>query len=149
MNSTEYNQRSAVLEQAATWLGTPYHHAAFVRGAGIDCAFFLICVYHDAGLTPWIDPRPYPPDWHLHRDAERYLGWVEQYARELGANEVPKPGDIVTVKVGRCFSHGAIVVAWPKVIHALWKECVMYDDFVAHKEFEVREKRFFSLWGKP
>jgi cell wall-associated NlpC family hydrolase len=148
MDATEYNQRTAVLDEAMSWLGTPYHHAAFVRGAGVDCAFFLICVFHAAKLIEWFDPRPYPPDWHLHRDAERYLEQLMKHTRELGANEAPKPGDIVTVRIGRSFSHGAIISKWPEVIHAVWNQSVMIDDLVSNKQFDGRPMRFFSMWGR-
>ena len=29
--------RAAVVTEAKTWIGTPFHHAARVRGAGVDC----------------------------------------------------------------------------------------------------------------
>ena len=30
----------------------------------------------------------------------------------------PQPGDIVLYKIGKCVSHGAIVVEWPTIIHS-------------------------------
>ena len=39
-------------------------------------------VYHSAGVIPPLDIPLYPPDWHLHRHAERYLEGLMQYARE-------------------------------------------------------------------
>lgn len=119
-------QRQAVLDEAHSWLGTPYHHQAKNKGAGVDCAMILVDVYHQAGLIPQIDPRPYPPDWHMHRDAERYLGWISQYADEVHA---PLPGDIAVFQFGRCVSHAAIVVDWPLVIHAFMpaREVVLSD----------------------
>jgi hypothetical protein len=53
-----------------------------------------------------IEPRPYAPDWHLHRSDEKYLGWVQQYAHQV---DTPQPGDIALFKFGRCLSHGGIV----------------------------------------
>lgn len=140
---TEAEQRAAVVAEARTWLGTPYHHAAGVKRAGVDCAFLLIRVYAAVGLIETFDPRPYPADWHLHRDQERYLGWVHQYARPVPA---PLPGDIVLFKFGRCVSHGAIVVDWPTVIHAYRSEGVVLA--VAGKE-PIPDERiagFFSWW---
>ncbi|AOZ05969.1 NlpC/P60 family protein [Cupriavidus malaysiensis] len=111
----EADLRQAIATEARTWLGTPYHHQGAVKGAGADCAMLLVEVYHACGLIPRIDPRPYPADWHLHRDAERFLGWVEQYATPV---EVPQRGDVALYRFGRCASHGAIVLDWPEVIHA-------------------------------
>lgn len=117
--------RAAVVAEARTWLGTPYHHQGRVKGAGVDCAMILIDVYHSCGLIPDFDPRPYPPDWHMHRDEERYLGWVKKYARPVDS---PKPGDIALFQFGRCVSHGAIVIEWPQIIHSYIGEGVLIAD---------------------
>lgn len=72
---SETDLRARIVEEARSWLGTPYHHHAMVKGAGVDCAMLLVAVYGAVGLLPeGFDPRPYPQDWHLHRDCERYLG---------------------------------------------------------------------------
>lgn len=107
--------RDRVLSAARAWLGTPWHHQGRIKGVGVDCAMLLAEVYHAAGLIPAIDPRPYPRDWHFHRDDERFLGWVERFADEV---ESPEPGDVAVFRFGRCHAHGAIVVSWPMVIHA-------------------------------
>ena len=66
-----------------------------------SCAFSPI----RASLSPSI-LRPYPPDWHLHRSAERYLDWLFDRTGEV---ETPGLGDVIVFKYGRTFSHGAIV----------------------------------------
>lgn len=108
--------QTAVLLEAHRWLNTPYLHQGAVRGAGADCIMLLACVYHAAGATPWIDPRPYPVDWMLHHSEERYLLGLDQYATVV--TDAPQPADIVTFRVGRTHSHAAIVVAWPDILHA-------------------------------
>lgn len=108
-------QQQAVIDIAMTWLKTPWHHMARVRGAGVDCAQILIAVFAEAGLVDEFDPGYYPPDWMMHREEERFLGWIGQYARRV---DFPEPGDVAIYTVGRCFSHSAIVVDWPSIIHA-------------------------------
>ena len=140
-------ERAAVVAEARAWLRTPYHHMGRVKGAGVDCATLLAEVYARAGVIPPQTIPFYPPDWHLHRDAERYLGFVLEHAVELSAissqlsADQPSeliadglkltaslPADIALWRFGRCFSHGAIVVDWPLVIHAyVGKGCVMED----------------------
>ncbi len=117
--------RDNVLREARSWLGTPYHHQGRVKGAGVDCAMILIEVYHACGLMPNIDPTPYPQDWHFHRNDERYLGWVKDYAEEV---ETPLPGDVVLFKFARCVSHGGIVLDWPNIIHSYIGQGVVYAD---------------------
>lgn len=140
---SEADQRRAVLAEAMSWLGTPYHHKARVKGAGVDCAQILIAVYAACGVIPAFDPGDYPPDWMLHREEERYLGWVQRFAVEV---EQPQPGDVVLYRVGRCYAHGGIVVAWPTILHAFRREGVVLADgtqgFLAE-----RAATFWSVWG--
>lgn len=119
--------REAIVAEARTWLGTPYHHAARVKGAGVDCAMLVAEVLERAGLVPHIAPDAYPADWMQHRNEERFLAVVQTYAlRELDlATEQPAPGDVVLYRFGRCFAHGAIVVAWPLVIHAASRDRIV------------------------
>lgn len=132
--------RDQIVAEALTWKMTPYHHQGFVKGAGVDCAFLLIKVYHAVGLIPDIDPRPYPPDWHLHREEQRYLGWTEKYAHKV---DTPQPGDAALFQFGRCISHGAIIIEWPIVIHAYRGEgCVLAD---ASRDPLV--KRLVGFWS--
>jgi cell wall-associated NlpC family hydrolase len=116
---------NTVVIEALTWLNTPYHHQGRVKGAGTDCAMILCEVYEACGLVPHIDPRPYPPDWHLHRSEERYLRWIEDYADKV---DEPLPGDVALYQFGRTISHGAIVVEWPTIIHAYRGEGVVLAD---------------------
>lgn len=107
--------RAEVIAELKTWLGTPYHHQGKVKGAGVDCGQLLIEVFSAVGLSARFDAGYYPPDWHFHRSEERYLGWVQKYAKPT---ETPRAGDIALFKFGRCISHGAIVVDWPLMIHS-------------------------------
>jgi len=171
MTSLELQQRLAVVAEAESWLGTPYHHEARIKGHGVDCAQILVGVFANVGLIEPVVLPHYPMDWNLHRDEERYLDILGRYTCEidgpahfdpgvgaagqpLGAGKV-LPGDIVVWKFGRCFSHGAIVVAWPIVIHAyVGSICVLEDAEKASwlaqiGEGEVRKPRprkFFSYW---
>jgi cell wall-associated NlpC family hydrolase len=143
---TEQEFRDAIVHEAKTWLRTPYHHHGDVKGVGVDCAMILVRVYSVVGVTDAsVDPRPYPQDWHLHRDSERYLETVMPYVREISREDV-RPGDLVLTKFACAFSHSAIVVDYPRVIHAYAVDKVVtYADL--HKDpFAHREKKYFSAW---
>jgi cell wall-associated NlpC family hydrolase len=142
MNS-ETIQRAAVIAEARAWLNTPYHHAAQLKGAGVDCAMLPAAVYRAAGLILDVTVDHYPPDWHLHRDIERYLAVVTSHAREVAAPT--GPGDFVLYRWGRCFAHGAIIVAWPEIIHAVINVGVILDSGDAGR-LNGRARRFFTLW---
>jgi hypothetical protein len=59
----------------------------------------------------------------LARGSARYAGGILTHAARLTctAREVAaiaRPGDVALFRVGRAEAHGAIVAAWPTVIHA-------------------------------
>jgi len=139
-------RRLAVIEEAVGWLRTPYHHMARVKGVGADCLTLLAEVYEKAGVVPHVEIPFYPPDWNLHRDAERYLEGVMRYAREAPARDnpdPPQPGDIAVFKFGRCFAHGAIVLQWPRLIHAWHNAGVVYAD-ATQGQLAKRPMRIFD-----
>ena len=131
-----------MVTEAESWIGTPFHHAARVKGAGVDCLMLLAEVYERAGVAGHIDPPFYVPDWHLHRDAERYMEGLLRYARPLD-DTGPLPGDIALFRFGRTFSHGAIVTGWPRLVHAYWNIGVVHGDATLYP-LAGRPVRFFS-----
>jgi cell wall-associated NlpC family hydrolase len=142
---SEQEQRAAVVAAARAWLGTPYHHMGRLKGVGCDCAMFPAEVYHAAGRLPRIEVESYPIDWNLHRDQERYLAMVRAHARRTA---VPLPGDFVLYRWGRTLAHGAIVLAWPMIIHAVRNLGVVEEDASLNARLADpgRERHFYTLW---
>ncbi len=138
--------REDVLRVADEWCGTPYHHRGAVKGHGADCGTLLICVYAEAGVIDKFEPKAYSRQFHLHRDEEWYLEYVKSWATQV---ETPQPGDIAMWKIGRIYSHGAIVVAWPLVIHALAKELFVMRDDISRGALASRTPIFFDPWARP
>ena len=141
--------RAAIVAEARSWIGTPYHHMADVKGVGCDCAMLLVRVYVDLKLVEPFDPRPYTRDWHLHRGEERYLGFLLARAREVAA---PLPGDVILFKYGRCFSHGGIVtLSRPlTIVHAFHPARVVLEEELARNvEVAARlsEAKFASYFA--
>jgi cell wall-associated NlpC family hydrolase len=135
----ESAHRAAVVAEAMSWLGTPYHTGAHVKRVGVDCAWLLIEVYAAEGLIERFDPGYYPGDWHLHRADERYLGFVLERAREVDAPDV---GDIVLMRFGRAFSHGAIYLGDGLILHSYLQRPV---DIAELAEWPNRPKRYFTV----
>lgn len=140
--------RAAIVAEARSWLRTPYHHAAQIKGVGCDCAMFPAAVYQAVGLisAPQIDS--YPQDWNLHRSEERYLSMVEEIARPVSGR--PQAGDFVLWRWGRCFAHGAIVEHWPRIIHAARGQGVIEDDASRNSRLAdpTRARLFFTVVGE-
>lgn len=155
----EAEQRAAVVAEARSWVGTPYRHCADVKRAGVDCGMLLVRVFVDLGLAEPFDPRPYPTDFHLHGEGERYLGFVMDRGREV---EIPGPGDVVVWRIGRSFSHGGVVTEWPApgvgagrpgarrmVVHAYAPARVVEEADISLPgplSLPRHPRRFFSYW---
>src|SRR5215471_12916596 len=120
------SQRDELVAEAGSWLRTPYHHMGRVKGGGTDCLMLLVAVYETAGVIPPVAVPFYPPDWNLHRNSERYLEGIVRFAREIEGP--PRVADVALFKFGRTFAHGAIVVSWPRLIHAWHDAGVVYAD---------------------
>lgn len=149
----EEEARRLVVAEALSWIGTPYAPGGDVKGGGVDCGMLLVRVFVDTGLVPPFDPRPYPPQWHMHQVEEKYLGWVEQFATEVTDRSRPLPGDIIMFKFGKTFSHGAIVIDYPILVHAVphatgGKQSgpVTRVNAEAHQAMRVREQKHYSIW---
>lgn len=136
--------RKRIVEEARRFLQTPYHHMGRVRDAGIDCATLILEVYEQAGITPHIEIPYYSRQWNCHRSEELYLAAIVRHGgREI--RHLPEPGDLAVFREGRTYSHGAIVVKWPEVIHATDPEGVTIADAM-REPLVSRRVRFFSLF---
>lgn len=147
---TEAVQRAAVVAEARKWVRTPYHAGADVLGAGIDCGMLLVRAFVDSGLVAPFDPRPYPQDWMMHNDGERYLGFVGDLCREVAA---PGLGDVAVFRYGRCYSHGGVITALDplKIVHAYaQRRAVVEDELTKNADLNlpIRKVKFFSFWAE-
>lgn len=148
--------RAEIVKEAESWLGTPYKHRSHIKGVGADCGMMLIKVYSDLGLCEYFDPRPYSNEFHLHRDDEWFLSHV---AERFATTDTPGPGDIAMFKVGRIYSHGAVITAYEtidgvvdvfNVIHAMVREHqVQREDCTRHGLLRVAPVQFFYTKGTP
>ena len=117
---------AAIVREARSWIGTPYRLGARVKGGGCDCATFIAEVLIACGLAQRENLGVYSQDWFFHTSSERYLmGLLRHAAKTVEAvahsSAAALPGDIVLTRLARSkvYNHGAIVTAWPKVIHAI------------------------------
>jgi NlpC/P60 family putative phage cell wall peptidase len=142
-------QQAAVVQEATTWLGTPYHHCADVKGGGVDCLMILCAVFCTTGLVPWTDPRPYPTDWMLHHSAEIYLAGLERHADRVPGGETPQPGDVLTFRFARTHSHAAIVTEWPMMVHAYRRAGKVVLDNALGEDFKGRAGPVYRVRVQP
>ncbi len=137
--------RERIVAEARSWIGTPYHHCADIKGVGCDCGMLLVRVFVDLGVVAPFDPRPYTFDWHLHRGEERYLDALLARGEKV---ERPRPGDVMLFRVGRCFSHGGVVtgIAPLSLVHASWPAKIVMEECV-EQNATMRERLHLAIFA--
>lgn len=113
-----------VIELARTWLGTPYHHQASLKGVGADCVGLVRGVYRELyGVEPNV-PLNYSHDWG---DANGNEDLVKAGFSYLTPVETRKPGDVVLIrwKSYSVAKHCMILTEPGRAIHAYNRAPVM------------------------
>jgi cell wall-associated NlpC family hydrolase len=133
-----------VVEEARQWIGTPYHHHGRLKGIGVDCANLLCAVYEAAGLVEPIDPGFYDVAWHLHRNAEVFVEWLER----AGAREIERPhaGAVGLWRFGRTYSHGGIFTTADGLVVHSYLGVGVRESRMNEEPLGSRPVRFWSLW---
>lgn len=112
--------RNAVVEEALSWVGTPYHDMACLKGVGVDCAMLVFGVAKAVGLT---DKEPsdlpkYSPSMHVFNKS-----FLLDEITKFGCIEVPlnkaQPGDILLFEYHHTIAHAGIKVSDNEVVHAV------------------------------
>lgn len=110
------DQRTAIVKEAKTWLGTPYRGWSCVKGVGTDCGQILYGIFHHLGYLPVIAlPKDYSLQVSQHRASTEYIALVNQYFVDIPEAKA-LPGDLVIYKLGLSYAHAAIIVEWPRYI---------------------------------
>lgn len=106
--------RDEIVDEARTWLGTPWHHQARVKHVGVDCVGVIIKVAHHFGISDFdiLDYSRIP-------DPVQMKALLDQHLIPITKAEV-LPADILWLRVKEDPQHLAIVsrVDPMMVIHA-------------------------------
>jgi cell wall-associated NlpC family hydrolase len=156
-------ERAAIVREAASWLGTAFHHQGRVKAVrdgsgrivekgGVDCAqsVYLIARAAVPERVPEIRTADtnYSFQWNLPKGAdETYLATVLAHATEIDLTQV-KPGDLALFRFAHAWAHGAIVMppGWPVIAHANAAAGVFMLDRATEGRLRGRAVRFFSLF---
>ena len=94
-----------VIACARSYLGTPFHHQARLKGVGVDCIGLVIGVARELSLVPPdFDITAYPriPDGNTLLDTARlHMTEIDRSAMQ--------PGDVIVVSFDRLPQHFGIV----------------------------------------
>jgi NlpC/P60 family putative phage cell wall peptidase len=91
--------RDQIIEAARSWIGTPWHHQARLKGVGVDCVGLIVGVCQEMGISvqDTTDYRRFPDGVTLAKELERQLVKTAE----------PLPGDVLLFRVTRLPQHVA------------------------------------------
>lgn len=147
--------RQTAVNEARSWIGTPYSLGKKSKGAGVDCALLLLAVYQVVGIIPLDEPNhKFKSDWFCHTQDEKYTLRALRYARKTlecrcRYSVAALPGDPVLVKAvgSRVYNHGGVVTHWPFVVHAT-KDGVKEDHAMKHELWAHHELMVLDPWAE-
>lgn len=118
--------RAAILAEALTWEGTPYHHLACLKGRGCDCIGYIIGIAKGVGvLAADYTPPVYSPQWHQHNTRELLKEGIMATGGTAVLLAEAQPGDILLFRFALAASHAAILLPEDRMIHAVLNKCVL------------------------
>lgn len=124
---------ASVVECARTWIGTPYVPQAQVKGAGCDCAGFVVGVGKELGLIPpGFDPGAY---------REQDLGILYRHLEGVFEACDPVAGAVLCFRVGERCRHLGICTG-AGVVHVYGRRYGVTE----HTLTEHWLKRLESAW---
>lgn len=111
--------RTKVVHAARSWIGTPYHHRASLKGAGVDCIGLVLGVWRELfGSEPEVLPA-YSGDWAEATGQEAMLAAAHRHFDAVPLKHI-KPGDILVfrLRAETIAKHTAILSEPGRMIHA-------------------------------
>jgi len=111
--------RTKIIEITRSWIGTPYHHQASLKGVGTDCLGLVRGVYRELYGHEAETPPDYSPDW---AEATGFESMLKAASRHLDKQKGQmQPGDVLIFRLrpGMVAKHAAIVSTPQKMIHAI------------------------------
>jgi len=103
--------RDAIVKAARSWLGTPYHHQASVKGVGADCLGLIRGIWRELyGPEPEAMPA-YTRDWGDASGAESLLDAARRHLVALAAVNAADEGDVLVFRMreGGVAKHAGIL----------------------------------------
>lgn len=105
---------------ARTWIGTPYHHQASVKGVGTDCLGLIRGIWLELYGAESEAPPAYSRDWGEANGEETLLAAARRHLIELPRAEA-KPGDVLVfrIRAASVAKHAALLASPASMIHAM------------------------------
>jgi NlpC/P60 family putative phage cell wall peptidase len=121
----------AVVEEALSWLGTPYRHQGSRKGVGCDCLGLVMGVWRAIhGELPEL-PGPYAPDWAEAGGEESFLAGLRRHFYEKQPDDIVA-GDVLLFRWRPHLpaKHAGVLVEPNQFVHAYHGSTVSLSELV-------------------
>ncbi|MFO1149273.1 MAG: NlpC/P60 family protein [Alsobacter sp.] len=119
MSNAEATMSERIVTEARSWIGTPYCHAASVKGVGCDCLGLARGVWRAVVGPEPEEPGPYSADWAEAGGEERLLLAARRHLAPVALDEA-SAGDLLLFRwrEGSPAKHLGICSGPGRMIHA-------------------------------
>lgn len=119
-------KRADIVEEARSWIGTPYCHQASSRGAGADCLGLVRGVWRGVIGEEPERPPPYSPDWAEALGEDTLLQAARRHLAERAPGQA-QAGDVLIFRMGTGVpaKHCGILSSPGALVHAYWGRAVV------------------------
>ncbi len=119
------DMREKIVAEARSWIGTPYHHQASLKGAGTDCLGLLRGVWRELhGGEPQKVP-PYAPDWAEATGEETLRDAAAHHLAQVSPSDAAA-GDVLLFRMSHTApaKHCGIATGSDHMVHAWSRHAV-------------------------
>jgi NlpC/P60 family putative phage cell wall peptidase len=125
------NLQARVIEEAQSWIGTPYRHQASLKSVGCDCLGLVRGVWRGIYGGEPEALKPYSADWAESGGADALIDAARRHFNEKPKTEMAS-GDVILFrwKPQHAAKHAGILVSEQTFIHAYEGHAVMISALV-------------------
>lgn len=138
----EESRRRALEWEANSWVGTPFHQHATLKGVGVDCVHLAAAIYIATGFLDRFEPGHYNMDGGENGDEDRVIDWVEKSGRFARQPAGPLIGDLLCFRNGRWPYHVGVMISERQFVHA----CAHHQVMVSNIDDTTYAKRLLAIY---
>jgi len=117
--------RQAVIDEAISWVGTPYQHQCSTKNVGCDCLGLVRGIWRKLYGAEPVKLPPYTPDW-AETGGHETLRDASNHYLDLIQMQAVMPGDVLLFRMQANVpaKHMAVLVEPDLIVHAYWGRAV-------------------------
>ena len=114
------------IKEAKRWIGTPFLHRGRTYGLGVDCINYVLAIFENCHLLPYVHLGWYSFSWYLHKDKHVVFDKLIEQLSPIEIDKDFKIGDVFVYNFGRANAgHVAVFLGGKNIIHSVYNTGVI------------------------